>query len=354
MYFGVGGSFLDNYASRSLYVTDGTTGGSFQLVDDTGAVMDGVRSAGFEALGDRLVFARLGLTGEEDLWITDGTSQGTKLVVDFPATGGELSLETAGDRLFFSRRVLGKNLFELWISDGTSAGTVQVATIDSKVGFSQTAALTLDSLGFQDRVVFRARDEAGFEPWVSDGTPAGTRRWADLNPGPASSLGGSSISNIVQVGNRVLLRANSAEFGVEPVSLPASVVGGWAKTHLGEACSGVFGKPRIDASGDGTTGGQLELRVENAFPGGLAAIFVGTDFIPAIGVGLCSAQVSAPVLLGGTSVDSDGVARLVLNVPSQVALIDRELFLQAIAAELNAPFGGFATLTGALELVIAE
>ena len=38
------------------------------------------------------------------------------------------------------------------------------------------------------RVYFTAEDgSAGYELWSSDGTPAGTRRVADLNPGPDAS-----------------------------------------------------------------------------------------------------------------------------------------------------------------------
>src|SRR3954452_10945380 len=39
-----------------------------------------------------------------------------------------------------------------------------------------------------DEMYFFATDEAGRELWKTDGTPAGTTRVTDLNPGPANAV----------------------------------------------------------------------------------------------------------------------------------------------------------------------
>jgi len=73
---------------------------------------------------------------------------------------------------------------EPWISDGTAAGTSQLADI-----VPGTAGSDAYSIGVVNGLaMFAAREvNQGIELWASDGTAAGTRRVADLNPGPNSS-----------------------------------------------------------------------------------------------------------------------------------------------------------------------
>ena len=65
---------------------------------------------------------------------------------------------------------------ELWVTDGTKEGTRMVADIQAGEGSSSPAYLTR----FNDKVVFSAvNDEGDREPWISDGTPEGTFQLAD-------------------------------------------------------------------------------------------------------------------------------------------------------------------------------
>ncbi len=69
----------------------------------------------------------------------------------------------------------------LWASDGTAAAPSQLTPA------GVTVTNSVQPLG-ADRVWFRAADAIfGTEPWASDGTLAGTRRWVDLAPGVGSS-----------------------------------------------------------------------------------------------------------------------------------------------------------------------
>ena len=354
VYFSARDYTLAPAAIQRVHVSDGTAAGTRVLLDPNGQPFDLIRVETFEPFGDRMAFAISDGAGAEDLWITDGTQSGTQRLADFGSLGGRLFLESAGERLFVSQRIDGTELFDLWTTDGTANGTNFVTRVLSDP-LDALGALPLRSLELQDRVLFAARDSAGLEYWVSDGTAAGTRRVADLYEGPGSALNNFLIDQSLRSGERLFLEAESPEFGREPLSLPLSVAGGWAKLHLGESCAGTLGAPRIDAVGDGTTGGSLEICVENAFPGGLSAVFVGSDFVLPLGPGLCSAQVSAPAWLGpALVVDGQGVARLPVSIPNQPALVDQAIYLQAICLEPNGPFGGFATLTSALELAIGE
>ena len=75
---------------------------------------------------------------------------------------------------------------ELWRTDGTLEGTVFVHHFEA--GSRETPAADALDLG-DGRAVFRGADHThGAEPWITDGTSAGTYRLADLAPGAAGSF----------------------------------------------------------------------------------------------------------------------------------------------------------------------
>jgi ELWxxDGT repeat protein len=69
-----------------------------------------------------------------------------------------------------------------------------------------------------DRILFTGADEPGenLEPWVSDGTVAGTRRLQEIAPGGASSF----PTSYTRVGSRVFFVANDTVHGNELWVLP--------------------------------------------------------------------------------------------------------------------------------------
>lgn len=80
---------------------------------------------------------------------------------------------------------------QLWVSDGTSAGT---KLLHNPLSLSDEVGSTLYSLG--DRVVFGGYEaNTGLEPWVSDGTEAGTLRLQNI-----SAPGSSYPSSFTRVG----------------------------------------------------------------------------------------------------------------------------------------------------------
>ncbi len=136
--------------------------------------------------GDRMFFfADDGRHGYE-LWVSDGTEAGTRLVVDqargergsdFPAGGSAF----ARGKVFFNWAPFGSAL-GFWRSDGTAAGTFRL-TPD---GVTVNPAIAPAAVG--DRVYFVAYDDTyGNELWRTDGRVQGTRRVADLAPGDDSS-----------------------------------------------------------------------------------------------------------------------------------------------------------------------
>jgi ELWxxDGT repeat protein len=63
-------------------------------------------------------------------------------------------------------------------------------------------------------VYFRNRDQSGNELWKSDGTPQGTSRVIDLNPGPAEGLGGLP-ARVFEFNDKFFFAGNNGITGIE-------------------------------------------------------------------------------------------------------------------------------------------
>lgn len=191
---------------------EATLGAAPQLVKDirTGGTTVGSFPSGFVTAGSATYFvARTPDTGTE-LWKTDGTAAGTRLVKDIAAgaaDGYPGSLTAVGTTLFFTANETSTGV-ELWRTDGTEAGTVLVR--DIRAGTSSSSPNALTAVG--NLLYFQANDGvAGVEPWVSDGTPAGTRLLLDVYPGRTDSF----PAPFVPFAGKVFFRAKDATHGTE-------------------------------------------------------------------------------------------------------------------------------------------
>jgi ELWxxDGT repeat protein len=144
----------------------------------------------FTPVGPRAVFVvRQGKQDDEqgwqyDLWASDGTGAGTEKLRSFltPALamlGGNGRIAFFLDGFF--RGFSGLH-GALWRTDGTAAGTFPLTGPITDEQGTFTAAVHAGSLFFAG-----CTPETGCEPWVSDGTAAGTRRLADITPGEYGS-----------------------------------------------------------------------------------------------------------------------------------------------------------------------
>jgi ELWxxDGT repeat protein len=218
--------FAQDPEGVGLWRTDGSTRGTVRVA----GFPPGFTPQGLRPAGDRLYF--LEWSGARTLvWTSDGTAEGTRRLSPFaPGPHGPSArwlLAALGDLLLFSvddPRSGG----QLWRSDGSDSGTYPLAAAPQKEqGFSALGilgdrALFADAQGrlwstrgtrgstaplfacrprcpvavdrvdqgatlspFAGRLAFAGRDAAGgIEPWITDGTAAGTRRLADSCPGP--------------------------------------------------------------------------------------------------------------------------------------------------------------------------
>jgi ELWxxDGT repeat protein len=101
----------------------------------------------------------------------------------------------------------GRGLFRMPLPNGSP---VLLATVNN-VGPFLLDAPVAQFTPVGNRLLFAARDEGGVEPWVTDGTPAGTHRLLDLQPGP----GDSDPYGLVSAGVRAFFTADDGGHGRE-------------------------------------------------------------------------------------------------------------------------------------------
>lgn len=188
---------------REPWITDGTTAGTQLLAD----IAPGAASSDYWPLAEwqgRLWFAANTPSANTELWSTDGSTAGTAMLADLsPGTGSMApwSFVGLGDRaVFFGRDVGASHLF---VTDGTAAGTHELVV----PGLSLLiAGLPMVRLG--DYAYFTGRDVAhGVELWRTDGSVAGTTLVADLDQGPADSM----FSYLQVVGDRLFFGAATVQ-----------------------------------------------------------------------------------------------------------------------------------------------
>lgn len=145
----------------------------------------------------RLFFGGWDAAHGQELWETDGTAQGTRLVKDLcpgPCDGTPLGFRVVLDHLVF-----GDAHKNLWVSDGTPAGTIRLAEVPLVDAFRDVAPLG------GDRIIFTGVDLGfGPQPTVSFLTPASTSFIRPLGSGIAR---GSSILSLTPLGGKSVFTA---------------------------------------------------------------------------------------------------------------------------------------------------
>src|SRR5918994_1938730 len=263
----------DRNHGEELWKTDGTEKGT-KLVKDINTVKGNsnpndnralTRSAEVEKLfvvGKTLYFrASDGKHGLE-LWKSDGTNRGTKLVKNInPAAPAPINtacksekrcagsswaddMMLVGKTLYFTAKD-GKHGLELWKSDGTNRGTKLVKNINTS---SESEASDIGELvAMGNRLYFTANDgKHGLELWKSDGTVKGTRLVKDIKPGKI----GSDADSLTAFGGVLLFAAADGKHGPELWGSD----GTWAGTILlRDMASGAAGSE----PGEFTTSGRF-------------------------------------------------------------------------------------------------
>jgi trimeric autotransporter adhesin len=157
---------------NELWVTDGTEAGT-RLVKDIYAGAVSSNPQYFMQLNNTLYFFATNAANGTELWKSDGTDAGTVLVKDIYAGAfssffrsfSKTSTIVFNNQLFFIANTQAEGV-ELWKTDGTTAGTVLVKDIDSGFLDSDPSLLTV----FNNKLYFLSKGGL----WQSDGTTVGT------------------------------------------------------------------------------------------------------------------------------------------------------------------------------------
>lgn len=164
--------------ARELHVSDGTFAGT-RIVKDIRPGSAGANPRNLTALGDRLYFfADDGVNGTA-LWVSDGSEAGTQMVA-VPSGPGSTraltALTAAGGRLWFgvSPQSWWEGNPEIWSSDGTAGGTRMVTQIPLAPFELMLYANSFYAIGTGCIVSMTSNGFAGVRSWLTDGTATGT------------------------------------------------------------------------------------------------------------------------------------------------------------------------------------
>lgn len=171
----------DGVHGQELWVTDGTVAGT-RLVRDLAPGLRSSQPSSFTAVGNRVFFTADDSVHGRELWVSDGAAVGTSLVADLAAGAASIwvgaGLELGGN-LLFSLSGPGEP-DTLWRSDGTAFGTYALSDVTIQTQ-NWTSASGFAILGAT--LLFWADDNDGlYDPtlWISDGTPGGTHELLSL------------------------------------------------------------------------------------------------------------------------------------------------------------------------------
>ncbi|MFY0522053.1 ELWxxDGT repeat protein [Archangium gephyra] len=195
-----------------LWLTDGTAAGSRRILGEPPALDIHIRPSGsVETESGDLVFMAE-TVADPDTPRVFRLSRAGALVELFRASGsgiGITQLTAVGDRVFFFTDELAPGEpSHLWSSDGTWGSAVLLRNFG-------LIAPPFGLTAFDGRLFFTAVAEdgpRGFEPWESDGTPAGTHPFVDLRPGESA---GSLPTNMTVLGDKLYFVADDGVHGRE-------------------------------------------------------------------------------------------------------------------------------------------
>lgn len=202
-------SAKDNDHGEELWITDGTPGGTRMVKD----INPGVSTSDIQYLtrfNDKVLFSANDGENGYELWISDGTADGTYMLKDIHELEssnpiGFCQLDE-GHMVFYatdfdSETAASSPQQWLWITDGTEEGTKLVKQVDcvfpgAEEGDNRWGA----NMRVGRKVFFKAEESDkdgtthGIELWVTDGTEAGTYLVKDINTEPNVDKPGSTLS----------------------------------------------------------------------------------------------------------------------------------------------------------------
>ena len=176
--------------------------------------------AGSKENGYKLYFTAQDAEHGEELWVSDGTAQGTHMVKDiYP---GEVSSNVSyitrfNEKVVFQATANDDEGGELWISDGTEAGTQLISDINLIGGSEPMGFVQIN----ENQFIFAAKDVESItyhtngEPqwwlWISDGTAEGTSMLKDCFVKYPGTQLNNMRTHFVRCGRKVFFKADTKD-----------------------------------------------------------------------------------------------------------------------------------------------
>lgn len=200
--------------SPGLWATDGTPAGTYKVADINGA--DDPQIAVPKCIEEILYFdANDGVHGWE-LWVSDGTDAGTRMLADVNPSGGSNPgiVTSYGDDVIFTANdgTVGKEMFRL-----TSVAPYFELAVDFLPGAESGSPGYYAP--FKNGLILNASmTEGWWEPFFTDGTPAGTYLIKQINDvtEPLYVYDGSHATDFTVINDVVVFAATTNLLGTEP------------------------------------------------------------------------------------------------------------------------------------------
>lgn len=215
--FGVIFTANDGASGNELWYSDGTSDGTIRVKDITSGE-NGTIFRHFISLNPGIVLFTVEdpISGEISLWRSNGTDAGTYEIEDF-IVEADASKQTSSAKNLRYPVLLGSNVYfmlgddEVWTSNGIDdQGTILIHRFRSGTESSDPDRF---ATVLTDKVVFAAMSPGeGVEPWITDGTPEGTRLLSDIAVGAANS---NPSDFTAADANRFFFTATNSSFGQE-------------------------------------------------------------------------------------------------------------------------------------------
>lgn len=215
---------------EELWVTDGTVAGT-KMVKDINPGSGSSDINWMTRFNDKVVFAANNGENGMELWISDGTENGTYIVKDihdFASSDPRGFVQVNETQFVFGAKNFDSENYSergaqwwLWVSDGTEEGTKMIYECDTKFPGQDNASLAAPYCRVGRNVFFKADNKEGTvgeELWMTDGTTDGTKFVKDINTETiATGTANSAIDNMVNFYNeKLFFKAFSIESNNEP------------------------------------------------------------------------------------------------------------------------------------------
>ncbi|MEE9431933.1 MAG: ELWxxDGT repeat protein [Melioribacteraceae bacterium] len=185
----------DGTHGRELFISDGTSAGT-KMVKDIHTTFSSF-PYDLTAMNNKLYFVGASNAENSELWVSDGTELGTMLIKDINPTFGHSNITNlmSYNNMLYFRATNGVDGTELWKSDGTTSGTIMIKDINQSS--SSAGSNPYGFTPFKNKIIFIADDGIhGHELWITDGSLAGTVLVKNIN----NTGDGSASSNSIMPG----------------------------------------------------------------------------------------------------------------------------------------------------------